>query len=139
VLFVWFVVKNRYGQAHITQRGQFQMIRMLLAAAAVSLTFAASASAAPANPMLMVIHQHVADYAKWRPVYDAHGAARVGAGLSNCSVRQTTDDANDVFVACNMADVAKAKAFAGSASLADAMKNAGVIGKPDIYFLTGAK
>ena len=28
------------------------------------------------GPPLLVIHQRVADYAKWRPVYDAHKSAR---------------------------------------------------------------
>jgi hypothetical protein len=34
-----------------------------------------------------------------------------------------------------MADLAKAKAFAASRSLADAMRNAGVVGKPTFDFL----
>jgi len=34
-----------------------------------------------------------------------------------------------------MADLANAKAFTVSKSLADAMKNAGVVGKPEFYFL----
>jgi len=82
-----------------------------------------------------VIRQTVADYAKWRPLYDAHQPAREAAGLTNCQVRSTIDDANVVFVACEMGDVAKARAFTTSASLAEAMKNAGVVGKPDFYFL----
>jgi hypothetical protein len=34
-----------------------------------------------------------------------------------------------------MADLAKAKDFTASKSLADAMKNAGVVGKPEFHFL----
>jgi hypothetical protein len=114
------------------------MMRLLLAAV-VSLCAASSASAAPAGPPLLVIHTIVADYAKWRPVYDAHQPARDEAGLTNCHVRSTTDNANDVFVACEMADVAKAKAFTASKSLADAMKSAGVVSKPDFYFLAAER
>ena len=82
-----------------------------------------------------MIRQTVADYAKWRPLYDAHQPARDAAGLTNCHVRSTTGNPNEVFVACEMTDLAKAQAFTKSKSLADAMKNAGVVGKPDFYFL----
>jgi hypothetical protein len=111
------------------------MMRLLLTAAVASLAVTSSVWAAPAGPPLLVIHTSVADYAKWRPVYDAHQPMREAAGLTNCSVRSTTDNPNDVFVACDMADVAKAKAFTRSKSLADAMRKAGVVGKPVFYFL----
>ena len=111
------------------------MMRLFLAGAVVSLSVVSQVSAAPAGPPLLVIHQMVADYAKWRPVYDAHQSARDEAGLTNCHVRSTTANPNDVFVACEMADPAKAKAFTASKSLADAMKTAGVVGKPDFYLL----
>lgn len=111
------------------------MLRLLLAGTVVSLSLATQALGAPAGPMLMVIHQKVASYAKWRPAYDAHKAARDQAGLSNCQVRSSTADPNDVFVACQMADLAKGKAFMTSKSLADAMKKAGVVGKPEFFLL----
>jgi hypothetical protein len=97
------------------------------------MTFATTASASPAG--LLVIRQTVADYAKWRPAYDAHQPVRDEAGLSNCTVRSSVDNPNEVFVACTMADVSKAKAFTTSKSLADAMAAAGVVGKPDFYFI----
>jgi hypothetical protein len=115
------------------------MMRLFLTAAAASLSIASAASAAPAGPPLLVIHQIVADYATWRPIYDAHQPARTDAGLTNCTVRSSADDPNSVFVACVMADLAKAKAFTASKSLADAMKSAGVVGKPDIWFLTAER
>jgi hypothetical protein len=101
------------------------------------MTFGTTALASPAG--LIVIRQTVADYAKWRPVYDKHKPARDDAGLSDCTVRSSVDNPNDVFVACTMADVAKAKAFAGSKSLSDAMVAAGVVGKPDINFIGPAR
>ena len=111
------------------------MMRVFLAGAVVSLSIVSQVSAAPAAPPLLVIHLRVADYAKWRPLYDAHRSARDDAELTNCHVRSTTGNPNDVFVACEMADLAKAKAFTVSKSLANAMRNAGVVGKPDFYFL----
>ena len=111
------------------------MKRLFLASAVAALVIGSSTQAAPPGGSLLVIRQTVADYSKWRPLYDAHKPARDEAGLTNCRVRSTTDDPNNVFVACEFADLAKAKAFTTSKSLADAMKNAGVVGKPDFYFL----
>ena len=111
------------------------MMRLFLAGAVASLSVVSQVSAAPAGPPLLVIHQRVADYAKWRPLYDAHQSARDAAGLTDCHVRSSAENPNDVFVACEMGDLAKAKAFTGSKSLADAMKRAGVVGKPDFFFL----
>jgi hypothetical protein len=108
------------------------MMRLILVTAAASLALAASASASPAGPTL-IIHQMVADYAKWRPVYDAHKPVRDSAGLRNCRVQSATDDANDVLVICDVTSMAKAKAFTTSKSLADAMKGAGVVGKPGFF------
>ena len=110
------------------------MMRLFLAAAALAV--ACSASAAPAGKTL-IIRQTVADYAKWRPVYDAHRAVRTSAGLSNCRVQSSDGDVNDVLVVCDMADLARGKAFAASKDLAAAMARAGVVGKPSFYFLTG--
>jgi hypothetical protein len=115
--------------------GEAEMMRLVLVATALSLSAVSMAAAAPAGPALLVIHHKVADYAKWRPGYDAHKPVRTAAGLTNCRVRSSVDDPNDVFIACEMADVAKAKAFTTSPSLAKAMKGAGVVGKPDFEFL----
>ena len=114
------------------------MKRVLLAGAVAALivgSFGSAALAAPGGGSLLVIRSKVADYAKWRPVYDAHQAARDAAGLTKCMVRSTTDNPNEVFVACVFADLAKAKAFTASKSLADAMRKAGVVGRPEFYFL----
>jgi len=114
------------------------MHRVLLAGALAALiagSIASAAVAAPGGGPLLVIRSKVADYAKWRPVYDAHRPARDEAGLTNCMVRSTTDNPNEVFVACVFADLAKAKAFTTSKSLAEAMRKAGVVGKPEFFFL----
>jgi hypothetical protein len=111
------------------------MKRVFLAAAVAALIVGSSTQAAPAGGSLLVIRTKVAAYAKWRPVYDAHQSARDEAGLTNCQVRSTVDNPNEVFVACGFADLAKAKAFTASKSLADAMRKAGVVGKPEFDFL----
>jgi hypothetical protein len=115
------------------------MMRLLLAGAVVSLSVVSQVSAEPVSRPLFVIHHTVADYAKWRPGYDAHKSVRDAAGLTNCEVRSAADNPNEVFIACEMASLAKAKAFTTSKSLADAMRKSGVVGKPVFYFLSPAR
>ncbi len=76
----------------------------------------------------------VADYAQWRPVFDEHRGAREAAGLTRCKVQQGADDPNLVSLSCDAADLRKAKDFAASADLKEAMKKAGVTGEPTIFF-----
>ena len=128
-------------------------MRLLIAATAAALAI----SAAIAEPRTMMgsgpmrssgmsmdgqtltIHHQVADYAKWRVVYDADQPNRKAAGLTNCRVQRSMDDANDILISCDMADVAKARSFTSSKTLADTMSKAGVMGKPQFMFLTAPK
>lgn len=84
----------------------------------------------------MIIHHQVADYAKWRVAYDADQTNRTKAGLTNCRVQRSMDNANDVMISCNMADITRARAFTSSKALMDTMSAAGVVGKPQFLFLS---
>ena len=124
-------------------------MRLLTAATIATMAFTA-AIAAPSTMMgpqsmmraaktmsggMFIIHHAVADYAKWRVAYDADQPNRVAAGLANCQVHRSLDDANDIVIACGMSDLAKARTFASSKPLADTMAKAGVVGKPQFLFL----
>ncbi len=61
---------------------------------------------------LMVIHHKVRDYAAWRPAYDAHEPSRAGAGITNGRVYRKTEDPNDLVILFDIADVARARAWA---------------------------
>lgn len=84
----------------------------------------------------MLIRHKVQDYGKWRPAYDAHRPARAAAGLDDRHVWHNADDRNDLFLLFAVSDVARAKAFAESAELKQAMTAAGVVGRPEIFFLS---
>ena len=84
---------------------------------------------------LMVIHHNVRDYAKWRPAYDAHESKRSGAGITNGRVYRNAEDPNDLVVFLNVADVAKARAWASGEDLKTTMEKAGVLGAPAIHFI----
>jgi hypothetical protein len=84
---------------------------------------------------LMVVCHKVRDYANWRSGYDAHEPMRAGAGLTNGRVYRNAEDPNDLVILLDVADVTKARAFAASEDLATAMREAGVLGAPGIYFI----
>jgi heme-degrading monooxygenase HmoA len=85
--------------------------------------------------MHMLIRHKVADFAKWKPVYGAHASAREKAGLKEIHLLRNMDDPNEVILLFSIEDIDKAKAFATSDDLHQAMERAGVSDKPDLYFL----
>ena len=91
---------------------------------------------APSGPTsIMIVRHKVADYAKWKPGYDAHDSARLASGLHSYVIARGVEDSNMVLIAMRMDDVNKAKAFAAMPELKDVMKKAGVVGPPMIDFL----
>ena len=84
----------------------------------------------------ILIRHKVTDFAKWKPVYDAHLTARKEAGLKEKSLLRSIDNPNEVVLLFEAEDLKRAKAFAESSNLREAMQKAGVIGKPDVLFLS---
>jgi hypothetical protein len=83
---------------------------------------------------VMVRHK-VADFAKWKPAYDAHKPMRAAAGLKEGHVLRNVDDPNEVVVFLECADVSKVRSFISSPDLHNAMKQSGVVDKPNIFLL----
>jgi len=85
--------------------------------------------------MHMLVRHKVADFAKWKPVYDAHLSARQKAGRTEEHLFRNADDPNEVLLLFSMEDLDKAKTFTASNDLRQAMEKSGVSDKPDVYFL----
>jgi len=83
----------------------------------------------------LLIRHKVADFAKWKPVYDAHGPARANAGLKEERLLRSIDNPNEVVLLFSAQDLDKAKQFAASDELRQRMQQAGVTDKPDLWFL----
>lgn len=97
----------------------------------------ATQSTVDTMPQTVIIVWHkVANFAKWKVGYDAHDSFRVASGVHNYIIGRSVDDSNMVLVATKADDVEKAKAFTKSASLKEAMKNAGVVGAPTVMINT---
>jgi len=82
----------------------------------------------------MFIRHRVADYGKWKPVFDEHQAMREKAGFTGHSLHRDAQDPNVIIIAFRAADVTRAQQFAASADLRAAMERAGVQGPPEIWF-----
>jgi len=83
----------------------------------------------------MLIEHRVMDFGKWKPVYDEHAGARRDAGLEDVHLLRDAEDPNRIVLLFRSTDSAKARAFAESTDLRNAMQRAGVVGRPDIRFL----
>jgi hypothetical protein len=87
---------------------------------------------------IAIIRHDVADFAQWKPKFDAHRGARQAAGLEDLHVLRDSESPNRLTLLFRAADLNRAKEFANSAGLQDAMKGAGVVGQPEIQFLNEA-
>lgn len=83
----------------------------------------------------LLIHHKVENFNKWKPKFDEHGEKRRAAGSKNYQIFHSADDANNLVLLFEWDNMENARAFAESDDLKQKMKEAGVIGEPDIYFL----
>ena len=99
-------------------------------------TTATSESTVTTTPeTIMIIWQKVANFAKWKTLYDTRDSLRHANGLSSYVVGRGMSDSNMVIVILKMADVNKAKELAGSKEMKERMKKSGVIGTPTFEYL----
>jgi len=82
----------------------------------------------------MTVHFKVKDFNAWRTSYNGHEKDRTSAGITNSKVFRGAEDANDVLILQDVADVSKARAWLGSNEMKTAMEKSGVLGLPSIRF-----
>jgi hypothetical protein len=83
-----------------------------------------------------VLARHkVADFDRWKKVYDEDAETRREAGLHEVFVLRNTADPQEVFVLATVDDPAKAHAYSDTPELARKMTEAGVTDQPDIVYL----
>jgi heme-degrading monooxygenase HmoA len=83
----------------------------------------------------LIIRHKVKDYGKWKPLFDEHGAKRKAAGSKGGRLLRSEKDPNEVVILFEWEDLSKARKFTESEDLRQTMERAGVVGKPDLYFL----
>jgi hypothetical protein len=65
----------------------------------------------------VLVRHKVADFAKWKAVYDNHAGARQSAGLKEKHLLRNLDNPNEVVLLFEAADLQKARQFASSSDL----------------------
>jgi hypothetical protein len=83
---------------------------------------------------VVVVRHPVADYDKWKAVFDEHGAVRKSHGALGHVLCAAADDPNTMLIVNEFATRDGAEAFAADRSLPEAMGRAGVTGEPRIEF-----
>ena len=82
----------------------------------------------------VIVKYKVADYARWKPIFDADGANRQAGGCKGGQLFRSADDPNEVVMLFEW-DLEQAHQFCQSEALRAKMQEAGVLGPPDFYFL----
>lgn len=86
----------------------------------------------------VLFHIKVEDYNKWKPLFDEHATARSQSGSKGGKVFRSANNPNEIFILLEWDNLENAKKFSQSDKLKEVMKNAGVVGMPEIYFLEEA-
>ena len=83
----------------------------------------------------ILLRLSVADYAKWKPVFDEYASVRKTSGSRGGSLFRNADNPNEVLILWDWDTRANAQAFFTSQDLRETMQRAGVTGRPDVYYL----
>jgi heme-degrading monooxygenase HmoA len=83
----------------------------------------------------LLVRHKVEDYAKWKPIFDEHGKARKAGGSKGGYLFRNANDPSELIILFEWDSLDKAQQFAQSDDLREAMQRAGVMDRPDVYFL----
>jgi hypothetical protein len=91
-------------------------------------------TAAYAGADRMMFRHDVKDFDAWKKSFDSHKQTRLDNGMTDRVVATSVGNKNSVHVVVAIADLEKARAFSKSKDLQEKMKEAGVVGAPDVFF-----
>ncbi len=100
----------------------------------INVTAAEPEAVAKLTNVLIVQHK-VANFDKWKPMYESHDSVRNLHGVSKNIIGRGMNDPNMIVIIQKIEDVNKAKELTGSAELKERMKQGGVIGIPTFTYL----
>jgi hypothetical protein len=93
----------------------------------------------PLAPAAVVLHSKVADFDGWYAAFNSHEDARRAAGILGHHINRAEVDPNEISVFMALSDLEKAKEFAASDELRERMVASGVVGAPEITYVTPAR
>jgi hypothetical protein len=77
--------------------------------------------------VVMLCRNRVADFAKWKAVFDSHAPAHRAAGLRLMNLWRAVEESNNVFFLFEVTSLDKARAFISNPAAAEAGKASGVL------------
>jgi len=83
----------------------------------------------------VVIDHKVKDYAKWKPAFDKHSDTRKKSGSKGGTLFHVSGEPNHISILIEFDAKENATKFYESEDLKKVMQDAGVIGKPEVWFL----
>lgn len=83
----------------------------------------------------ILVRHKVKDFNKWKKFFDGHRIVRKATGSKGGLLFGNAENPNEIFILLEWDDLKKAKSFVHSDNLKETMMQAGVVDKPDIYFL----
>jgi quinol monooxygenase YgiN len=86
----------------------------------------------------MMVRHKVADYGRWKEVFDANLNTRKANGEIAYQLFVSTDDPLDVTLVMDWDGLEQARRFSESDDLKQTMQKAGVVGEPEVRFLRDA-
>jgi len=86
--------------------------------------------------MSYIIAKHkVNDYKTWKKGFDSALSMRKAGGEKSFQIFRVDNDQNDIFLLFEWDSLRNAKNYFEAPELQKAMQQAGVLGKPEVYFL----
>ena len=82
-----------------------------------------------------LVKLRVEDFNKWKPVFDEHSAMRKAGGSRGGQIYCSKEDKNEISILYKWADQNSAEGFLQSNDLREVMQKAGVLSKPEVYYL----
>lgn len=84
----------------------------------------------------VIIRHKVADYARFKRVVNAARVWRKASGEKSFHVLRSSKNPNDLIVCCGWDNAARMQKFMKSPELRKRMREAGVVGKPNVSFFS---
>jgi heme-degrading monooxygenase HmoA len=84
---------------------------------------------------VLVIRHRVQDYGRWKALFDEDAEVRQAHGSRSERVFHDIADADEVLIYLEWDDAERARLFARSDELRDAMVDSGVTDRPDVWIL----
>ncbi|MFZ0963785.1 MAG: hypothetical protein WAO35_23210 [Terriglobia bacterium] len=75
----------------------------------------------------MLCRNRVANFTKWKGIFDSHAQAHRNAGLHLKNVWRGVEETNNVFFVFEVTDLKKARAFISNPAAAEAGKTSGIL------------